>query len=273
MRLLFVGDIVGRPGRAILADRLPGLIADHAVDFTVVNGENAAHGFGITPATFEEIVGAGADAVTFGNHTFDQKQALTLADADDRFVRPANYPPGTPGRGSFLFETRAGARVLVANLMGQLFMAPLLDDPFARADRILEGMELGGAADAILIDFHAETTSETQCFGHHCDGRASVVVGTHTHVPTADARVLPGGTAYQTDAGMTGAYDSSIGMDKDEPLARFQRKMGGGRMEVATGPATLCGLVVDVSDRTGLAERCAPLRLGGDLAETEPDWW
>ena len=273
MRLLFLGDVIGRPGRAVVADHLPGLIADHAIDFCVVNGENSAHGFGITHSTFEDIVGAGADAVTLGNHAFDQKQALSLADADPRLVRPANFPTGTPGRGSYLFETRAGARVLVANVMGQLFMGPALDDPFAAADRILDGMELGGAADAILFDFHAETTAETQCFGHHLDGRASVVVGTHTHIPTADHRILPGGTAYQTDAGMCGAYDSSIGMDKEEPLTRFVRKVGSGRMEVATGPVSLCGLAVEISDRTGLAERVAPLRIGGDLEETRPDWW
>ena len=272
MRLLFIGDVVGKPGRVVLARHLPGLIADLAIDFCVVNGENSAHGFGITPGTFSEIVEAGADAVTLGNHAFDQKQALTLADADDRLIRPANFPSGTSGRGSFLFDTKGGARVLVANVMGQLFMGPALDDPFAAADRILDGMELGGAADAILFDFHAETTAETQCFGHHLDGRASVVVGTHTHIPTADHRILPGGTAYQTDAGMCGAYDSSIGMDKEEPLARFVRKMSGGRMEVATGPATMAGLAVELSDATGLAERVCPVRIGGDLEEVRPDW-
>ena len=273
MRLLFLGDVVGRSGRAVVAEHLPGIIADHAVDFTVINGENSAHGFGITPSTFEELVSAGADAITLGNHTWDQKQALTLADADDRFIRPANYPAGTPGRGSFLFEARNGARVLIGNVMGQLFMHPVLEDPFASADRILDGMELGGAVDAVLFDFHAETTAETMCFGHHLDGRASLVVGTHTHIPTADYQVLPGGTAYQTDAGMCGDYDSSIGMDKEEPLNRFVTKVNRGRMEVATGPATLCGVCVDVSDRTGLAERVAPLRIGGRLAPTEPDWW
>ena len=272
MRLLFVGDVVGKPGRVALAQHLPGLIEDLRIDFTVVNGENSAHGFGITPSTFEAIVDAGADAITLGNHTFDQKVVIGLLESDDRIVRPANFPVGTPGRGSFLFETKGGARVLVANVMGQLFMHPMLDDPFAAADRILDGIDLSGAADAILFDFHAEATSEAQCFGHHLDGRVSVVVGTHTHVPTADHRVLPGGTAYQSDTGMTGAFDSSIGMDKEEPLARFVRKMGSARMEVATGPATMCALAVEISDRTGLAERVAPVRLGGDLEEARPDW-
>ena len=273
MRLLFLGDVVGRSGRNVVTEHLPRLIADHAIDFTVVNGENSAHGFGITPSTFEELVSAGADAITLGNHTWDQKQALSLADADHRFIRPANYPPGTPGRGSFLFEASNGARVLVANVMGQLFMNPVLDEPFAAADRILEGAELGGAADAVLFDFHAETTAETMCFGHHLDGRASFVVGTHTHVPTADHQILVGGTAYQTDAGMCGDYDSSIGMEKEEPMNRFITKVSRGRMEVASGPATLCGTCVDISDRTGLAERIAPVRIGGRLCETQPDWW
>ena len=273
MRVLFLGDVVGRPGREVIAEHLPGLIAEHAIDFCVINGENSAHGFGITQGTFDELVGAGADAITTGNHVFDQKQALTLADADERFIRPANFPPSVAGRGSYLFEARNGARVLVANVMGHLFMNPTLDDPFATADRILDGVELGASADIILFDFHAETTAETQCFGYHLDGRVSIVIGTHTHVPTSDHRILPGGTAYQTDAGMCGDYDSSIGMDKEEPLNRFLHKVGRGRMEVAMGPATLCGLCVDVSDSTGLAERVAPLRIGGQLEEHEPDWW
>ena len=273
MRLLFLGDVVGRSGRTVLAEHLPGIIADHGIDLTVVNGENSAHGFGITPSTFAEITEAGADVVTLGNHAFDQKQALTLVDAEDRLLRPANFPPGTPGRGSFLYEARNGARVLVANVMGQLFMGPALDDPFACADRILENAPLGTAVDAALFDFHAETTAETICFGHYLDGRASLVVGTHTHVPTADHQILTGGTAYQSDAGMCGDYDSSIGMEKEEPLNRFVTKVSRGRMEVATGPATLCGVCVDVSDRTGLAERVAPLRIGGRLSPIEPEWW
>ena len=273
MRILFLGDVVGKPGRAVIAERLPGLIADHNIDFTIINGENSAHGFGITRGTFDELIDSGADAITTGNHVWDQKQALTLADAEDRFIRPANFPSGTPGRGSFLFEARNGARILVANVMAQLFMNPVLDDPFACADRLLDGMELGGAADAIVFDFHAEATSEAQCFGHHLDGRASLVVGTHTHIPTADHQILPGGTAYQSDAGMCGDYDSSIGMEKELPLARFVKKWSEGRMQVAPGPATMCGLCVDISDGTGLAERVGPVRLGGRLSETVPDWW
>ena len=273
MRILFLGDVIGRPGREAVAAHLPGIIADHAIDFTVINGENSAHGHGITDKTFAELVAAGADAVTLGNHAFDQRQALTLVDAEDRCLRPANFPPGTPGRGSFLLEAGNGARVLVANIMGRVFMNPTLDDPFRTADTILEGAELGVVADAALVDFHAETTSETMCFGHYLDGRASLVVGTHTHVPTADHQILAGGTAYQSDAGMCGDYDSSIGMDREVPLGAFLRGYRDGRMEVASGPVTLCGVVVDTSDRTGLAERIAPLRLGGRLEPIEPDWW
>ena len=273
MRLLFLGDVVGRPGRAAVGEVLPGLLSDHAVDFCVINGENSAHGFGITEGTFEDLINAGADAITTGNHVWDQKQALTLADAEDGFIRPANFPEGTPGRGSFLFEARNGARVMVANIMGQLFMNPMLDDPFATADRLLEDVELGATADAVLFDFHAEATSEKQCFGHHLDGRVRAVVGTHTHVPTADHQILPGGTAYQSDAGMCGDYDSSIGMDKAVPMARFLRKRSEGRMEVADGPVTVCGLSVEVSDRTGLAERVGQVRIGGRLAPVLPEWW
>ena len=273
MRLLFLGDVIGKPGRTAIIETLPGLIADHAIDFTVVNGENSAHGFGITNDTFRTLIEAGADAVTTGNHVWDQKQALTLADAEDAFLRPANFPSGTPGRGAFLFEARNGARVLVANVMGQIFMNPTLDDPFQAADRLLDGTELGGTADAVVFDFHAEATSETQCFGHYLDGRASFVVGTHTHIPTADHQILPWGTAYQTDAGMCGDYDSSIGMVKEAPIHRFVHKWSEGRMEVASGPVTICGVCVDISDRTGLAERIAPVRLGGRLDSTEPSWW
>jgi metallophosphoesterase (TIGR00282 family) len=188
-------------------------------------------------------------------------------------LRPANYPQGTPGRGSGLFYARNGARVLVANVMGRVFMHPELDDPFKSAEVILDACPLKEQADAIIFDFHAEATSEKQCFGHFVDGRASFVVGTHTHVPTADAQILNGGTAYMSDAGMCGDYDSSLGMDKEEPLNRFISKMPKGRMEAANGPATICGVGVEISDTTGLAEKIAPLRLGPRLAETVPEFW
>lgn len=273
MRLLFLGDLVGRTGRTAVWRKLPGLVSDFRLDFVIVNGENAAGGFGITEEIFQETLRAGADVVTTGNHVWDQREAIEFCDRHDRFLRPANFPAGTPGRGSNVYLAKNGARVLVANIMGRVFMHPDLDDPFHCAATILEACPLGEQADAVVFDFHAEATSEKQCFGHFVDGRASFVVGTHTHVPTADSQILNGGTAYMSDAGMCGDYDSSLGMDKEEPLNRFMSKMPSGRFEAAAGPATICGVGVDISDRTGLAERIAPLRIGPRLKETVPDFW
>ncbi len=270
MRLLFLGDMVGRNGRSAAFDALPDLRKKLDLDFVIVNGENAAGGFGITEAIFHETLEAGADVVTTGNHVFDQKEALSFADREERFLRPANFPSGTPGRGSNLYEARNGARVLVANIMGRVFMHPELDDPFTAAEKELAACPMGEAADAIVFDFHAEATSEKQCFGHFVDGRASLVVGTHTHIPTSDHQVLPGGTAYMTDAGMCGDYDSSIGMDKEEPLNRFLSKLPKSRMQPATGPATVCGVMVVTDDSTGLATGVQPLRIGGRLSEIWP---
>ena len=270
MRLLFLGDLVGRVGRMAAIRALPQIRERLRPDFTVVNGENAAGGFGITEAIYNQILVAGADVVTTGNHVFDQKEALGFADREDAFLRPANYPSGTPGRGAGVFEAANGARVMVANIMGRVFMHPELDDPFQAAERELAACPMGEAVDAVLIDFHAEATSEKQCFGHFVDGRASLVVGTHTHIPTADHQILPGGTAFMSDAGMCGDYDSSIGFDKEEPLNRFLTKLPRERMEPATGPATVCGVLVVTDDATGLATAIEPLRIGGRLAEVWP---
>lgn len=273
MRFLFLGDMVGRSGRSAVWSRLPGLIADLKLDFVVVNGENAAGGFGITEEIFEQTLAAGADVVTTGNHVWDQREALDFATRQDRFLRPINFPQGAPGRGSNIYVARNGARVLVANILGRVFMQPDLDDPFAAAETILEACPLGAGADAVIFDFHAEATSEKQCFGHFVDGRASAVIGTHTHVPTADYQILNGGSGYMSDAGMCGDYDSSLGMNKEEPLNRFLSKIPRGRFEAAAGPATLSGVGIEISDRTGLAELIAPLRLGPRLTETIPDFW
>ncbi len=273
MRLLFLGDMVGKSGRTAVWEQLPGLITDFRLDFVVVNGENAAGGFGITQDIFQATIAAGADVVTTGNHVWDQREALTFAAREDRFLRPANYPRGTPGRGASVYVARNGARILVANIMGRIFMHPELDDPFVVAEREVAACPLGDQVDAAVIDFHAEATSEKMCFGHFLDGRVSLVVGTHTHQPTADHQILNGGTAYLTDAGMCGDYDSSLGMDKEEPLNRFLSKVPKGRFEAAAGRATICGVGVDISDRTGLAERIAPLRLGPRLEETVPSFW
>lgn len=272
MRILFIGDIVGRSGRAVLLNRLPEIRTRWKLDCVIVNGENAAGGFGITEVICDNFVQAGADAVTLGNHAFDQREALVFIARQPRLIRPLNYPPGTPGRGAALIDLHNGARVLVMNVMGRVFM-DALDDPFAGVEREIAACPLGLACDAIVIDMHAEASSEKQAMAHFVDGRASLVVGTHTHVPTADHQILPHGTAFQTDAGMTGDYDSVIGMDKDEPLRRMTQKTPGSKYEVATGPGTLCGLAVETDDRTGLALRVAPVRLGGRLSEAMPGFW
>jgi metallophosphoesterase (TIGR00282 family) len=272
MRILFVGDVVGRSGRAAVTERLPQLKRDWKLDCIVVNGENAAGGFGITEQIYAEMIDEGADVITGGNHSWDQREALVFIERAPRLVRPLNYPPGTPGRGMVLFETTNGARVLVINLMGRVFMDPL-DDPFALAERELSACALKTGADAIIVDMHCEATSEKQAMGHFCDGRASLVVGTHTHVPTSDHRVLPGGTAFITDVGMTGDYDSVIGMNKSEPVHRFVRRISSGKFEPALGPATLSAIAVETDDATGLATRIAPVRLGGRLEEARPTFW
>jgi 2',3'-cyclic-nucleotide 2'-phosphodiesterase len=272
MRILFIGDVVGRSGRAILLERLGGLMADWRLDFVVVNGENAAGGFGITEAIYQEFVDAGADVITGGNHSWDQKEALVFIERAPRLLRPINYPAGTPGRGVALIDAKNGARVLVVNAMGRIFMDPL-DDPFAAVERELAACPLKQAADAIIIDIHGEATSEKQAIGHFCDGRASLVVGTHTHVPTADHQILPRGTAFISDVGMTGDYDSVIGMNKEEPLSRFLTKISGARFEPAMGEATLCALAVETDDVSGLARHIAAVRLGGRLEEARPKFW
>jgi metallophosphoesterase (TIGR00282 family) len=272
MRILFIGDIVGRSGRAIVLERLPRLIQDWKLDFVAINGENAAGGFGITEAIYQEFIDAGADAITGGNHSWDQKEALVFIERAPKLLRPINYPAGTPGRGVALIEARNGARVLIVNAMGRIFMDPL-DDPFAAVERELAACPLKQAADANIVDIHGEATSEKQAMGHFCDGRASLVVGTHTHAPTADHQILPHGTAFMSDVGMTGDFNSVIGMVKDEPLGRFLRKIPQGKFEPATGPATLCAVAVETDDATGLARRIGPVRLGGKLEEAQPVFW
>ncbi|PKQ05437.1 MAG: metallophosphoesterase [Alphaproteobacteria bacterium HGW-Alphaproteobacteria-11] len=270
MRLLFLGDIVGRSGRDALVAELPGLRRQLGLDFVIVNGENAAGGFGITGAICDDVFDAGADVITLGNHSWDQREALVHIEREPRLIRPVNYPSGTPGRGATLVESASGARVLVVNALGRVFMEAL-DCPFEAVDRQLDACPLGQAADAIVVDMHAEATSEKMAMGHFCDGRASLVVGTHSHVPTADAQVLPGGTAYQTDAGMCGDYNSVIGMEKDEPLNRFTTKIPSGRFQPAMGPATLCGVFVETDAASGLALRVEPVRIGGRLRAALPE--
>ena len=271
MRFAFFGDVVGRSGRDGLADHLPDLRRRLGLQFVIVNAENAASGFGITENTAREIFEAGADCLTLGNHSWDQREALTYIVREPRLIRPANYPilSDAPGRGAQLFETESGHRILVVNLLGRVHM-DAMDDPFAAVDRELDACPLREVADAVVVDMHCEATSEKMAMGHYCDGRASLVVGTHTHVPTADAQILPGGTAYQTDAGACADYDSVIGNQKDEPLRRFTTKISGGRYKPAEGPATVCGVFVETDPASGLAVRVEPIRVGGRLSQTVP---
>jgi metallophosphoesterase (TIGR00282 family) len=270
VRILFLGDIVGRSGRTGLTEALRDLKPRLKPDAIIVNGENAAGGFGITEDICREFFSAGVDVISTGNHAFDQRESLSVYDTERRLLRPANYPAAVPGKGVGLYELKSGARLLVINVMGRIFMDPL-DDPFAAVDRELDACPLGRGCDASIVDIHAEATSEKMAMGHFCDGRASLVIGTHSHVPTADAQVLSGGTAYQTDAGACADYDSVIGMEKTEPLLRFTCKLGQGRMNPAQGPATVCGVFVVTSDSTGLAARIEPVRVGGRLKQTIPE--
>lgn len=270
MRILYVGDVVGRSGRAILLERLPGLRRSLALDAVIVNGENAAAGFGLTAAIADEFLAGGVDLITMGNHVWDQRELIAHIDREPRIVRPLNLAPGAPGRGVAEIKTARGQKVVVMQVLGRLFMS-LYDDPFRALEAELRRHALGGTAQAIVVDVHAEATSEKVAIGHALDGRVSLVAGTHTHVPTADARILPGGTAYITDIGMTGDYDSVIGMDKAGSLQRWRSDVPGQRLAPAMGPAMLCAVLVDTDDRTGLARSVVPVRVGSGLEPALPE--
>jgi len=277
MKILIVGDVVGKSGRDGVAEHLPSLREKLDLDFVIVNGENAAHGFGITDKICAALYQAGADVITTGNHVWDQRDIINYIDSDPKLLRPLNYPEGTPGRGSGVFEVQGrdggrngdGRKVLVVHPMCRLFMDPL-DDPFAGAEAALKSYHLGSNIQAIVVDVHGEATSEKQALGHALDGRVSAVVGTHTHVPTADHHVLAGGTAYMSDLGMTGDYDSVIGMRKAAAMGRFMTKMPQGRLEPAEGEATFCAAYIQTDDITGLAKSIQPVRLGGRLSPILP---
>ncbi|GIX14766.1 MAG: metallophosphoesterase [Paracoccaceae bacterium] len=271
MRLLFLGDVVGRPGRSAIAAHLPRLKAEWRIDFVVVNGENATSGAGLTAAHADALFAAGADCVTLGDHAFDQREMLSHIEREPRILRPLNIAPRAPGQGARVFETRQGHRVLVAQVLGRVFMRQPYDDPFSALQEVLARHVLGGGVQAAVIDIHAEATSEKMALGHWCDGRASLAVGTHTHVPTADTMLLAGGTAYQTDAGMCGVYEGVIGMDRAEPMRRFVTGLPGGRFTPAAGEAALCGVFVETDDATGRARAVAPVRLGGRLIQSGPE--
>jgi 2',3'-cyclic-nucleotide 2'-phosphodiesterase len=266
MRILFLGDIVGRTGRETVAAALPGLRQRLRLDLAIVNGENASHGFGLAPDMAEALFAAGADVITLGNHSWDRKEIFSYISDHPRLIRPLNYPPGTPGQGSVVVDLPNGRRALVLQAMGRLYM-DALDDPFRLTAELMAKHRLGHTVHAIVADFHAEATSEKLAYGHSFDGSMSLVVGTHTHVPTADHQILPGGTAYQTDLGMCGDYDSVIGMDKTIAATRFWKKLPGERLHPAEGEATLCGILVETDDITGLARETQPIRLGGHLSQ------
>ena len=270
MKLLFLGDVMGRAGRRALSETLPRLRAEWKLDFVVVNGENATGGMGLSGAHAKVLLEAGADCLTLGDHAFDQKDMLSYIESEPRIIRPLNFSKNAPGKGARLFTARNGRKVLVAQALGQVFMKRPYDDPFSALDQVLRAHPLGGLAQAIVVDIHCEATSEKMATGHFCDGRASLVVGTHTHVPTADAMILPGGTAYLTDAGMCGDYHSVIGMDKAEPMRRFITGMPKERFTPAGGDATLSGVYLETDDRTGRATRVVPVREGGLLQGSAP---
>jgi len=269
VRVLFIGDILGRSGRAAVKDHLPDLKKSLKIDFVIANGENAAAGFGITDGTAKELFTSGVDCISGGNHSFDQKTATPLMEKDKRILRPINYPKGTPGSGVGKYKDTRGRNIVVINPMGRVFM-DALDDPFKAVDEALKIDGLGRTAHFIFVDIHAEATSEKMAMAQYLDGRVSCVVGTHQHIPTADAQIFPKGTAYQTDAGMCGDYNSVIGMEAEEPIRRFTTKMRRGRFTPALGEGTLCGVFVESDDKTGLAIRIEPVRLGGRLKPNLP---
>jgi metallophosphoesterase (TIGR00282 family) len=268
MRLLILGDLVGRAGRDAVITALPGLRVQTQADFVAVNAENASHGFGLGPEMAEALFAAGADAITLGNHAWDRKEIIPYIAKEPRLLRPLNFPPGTPGAGAAIITLPDNRKVLIAQMMGRLFMEPL-DDPFRAAEELLRRHRLGVNVQAVIFDIHAEATSEKMAFGHAFDGRVSAVVGTHTHVPTADHQILPGGTGFVSDLGMCGDYDSVIGMVKQPAIARFVRKMPGERLAPADGPATICGAFIE-TDEKGLAIRVEPVRIGGRLRPAMP---
>lgn len=267
MKLLFCGDVVGRAGREAVLKYVPALRKEHALDFVVVSGDNAAGGFGITPAICKEFFAAGVDVITGGDHVWDQSDIVPYLSQEKRMLRPHNFPAGVPGTGIGEYQTTLGKKIVVLHLLGQVFLREYLDNPFHAAEAALKAYSLGGNVAAILVDFHAEATSEKNAMGHFLDGKVSAVVGSHTHIPTNDAHILKGGTAYQTDTGMCGDYDSVIGFEVEGPLKRFLTKLHKTRMEAASGEGTLCAVIIETDDKTGLAKKITPLQLGGVIGK------
>ncbi len=269
MRLLFLGDIVGKVAREKVINSVHAIKKKLSLDFIVVNGENTAGGFGITAEISIQLFNSGVDVITGGNHSWDQAEIIEFIEREPRLLRPMNHVSGTPGKGYNLYKLHDGRKVLVINLLGQVFMKPI-ENPFKSIQDCLSQYNLGKTVDLILVDFHAEATSEKMAMAHFLDGRVSAVFGSHQQVPTADSQILDNGTAYQTDAGMCGDYNSVIGMQKEVPIDRFLGKISKNRFKPAIGEITICGVVLETDDATGLATKVAPLRVGGVLNETWP---
>lgn len=258
MKVIIIGDVVGKPGRRVLSSSLRKLKEQHEAEFIVANVENAAEGAGIVPRIADEILAAGVDVMTSGNHIYDKKEVVGYIEKEPRLLRPANYAPDAPGRGMWIGSSASGTPIAVINIQGRVFM-PLTDCPFRTADRLIS--EIAGRASVIIVDLHAEATSEKQAMGRYLDGRVSVVVGTHTHVQTADESILPRGTAYITDLGMTGPYDSIIGVESELVITRFVRGMPA-RFETASNSPKLCGVVAEIDERTGKALAIERIQVG-----------
>lgn len=271
MKLLFLGDVVGRSGRDVISEKLPSLKRELNLDFIIINGENSASGFGITESIAKKFFEDGADVVTCGDHCFDRSETKLFINRYPNMLRLANFPESLPGKGYNVYNTSGGQKILVIHLQAQLFMKYQVNCPFAMVDKILTQYKLGSNVDYIVVDFHSEATSEKMAMGQYLDGRVSFVVGTHTHIPTADVQILPNGTAYQSDAGMCGDYDSVIGFKKQTPIYSFVNKIrGSNKMTPAENAGTMCGTYVELDKNTGLAKNIDYLRVGGRLKQHIP---
>jgi metallophosphoesterase (TIGR00282 family) len=265
MKILFCGDVVGRSGRKVVLENISKIKLEHKIDFTIVNCDNASGGFGINRNAYQEFLDAGVDVLTGGDHIWDQKEITSFINDSKRLLRPLNFPKSCPGVGARIFLTADDRKVLVIHLLGQVFIKYHVGCPFEAVSQLIENHKLKNDVDAIFVDFHAEATSEKMAMGKFLDGKVSAVIGSHTHIPTADCHIMKGGTAYQTDAGMCGDYDSVIGMEKNIPLQMFLQKRKFAKMEPAKGEATLCATIIEIDDSSGLAKKITPIKLGGIL--------
>ncbi len=260
MKIIYCGDIVARPGREAVLRELPNMRDLYRPDVIIVNAENAAHGFGLTPGICRDLLEKGADFIVTGNHVWNQREIIPFLNDSKQIIRPLNYPADLPGKGFGEIELPSGKKIVITQVLGRLFMEAV-DCPARALDQLLNQYKLGGNAAAIFVDVHAEITAEKLTLGHYLDGRVSAVIGSHTHVPTADARLLEKGTAYMTDVGMCGDYNSVIGFEKEEPINRLNRRYTGGRLVPAKGSGTVCGVLIETDDHNGLAKKILPFQL------------